>query len=138
MKKAIFIISALTVASLLGGLALSCSPFDSPYYTEDEVCAAICTLSQRGLLKSTASAEYQGDHVWRFKATRVEHHEVWVPNPEYVPPKFDDTASLEEILEALRNPDFPERGHSEWVRQEVKVEALFYERTGVVEWVTWY
>ena len=116
MKKAIFIISALVVASLLGGLALSCSPFDQPYYTEDEICSAI------GL--SQASAEYQGDHVWRFKATRYECREVWVPNPEYAPPELDDSASYEEILEYLRNPYLPERGHYEWVWDDIKVEAL--------------
>ncbi len=122
MKKAIFIISALVVASLLGGLALSCSLFDSPYYTEDEVCSAICNLSQRGLLRNTASAEYQGDHIWRFKATRVESHQEFVPNPEY-------PTSSEEILEAWQEgEDWPERGYYEWVRQDIKVEALFYER----------
>jgi len=136
MKKAIFIISALVVASLLGGLALSCSPFDSPYYTEDEVCSAMLASlpSRGGGLRDTASVEYQGDHVWLFEATGVETYSRYIP-PEYA--SLDDTASYEEVLEALRNPKVSKPGHYEWVYEDIKVGALFYERTGIVDWFRW-
>ena len=130
MKKTIFIISALVVASLLGGLALSCSPFDSPYYTEDEVCSAMLASLPSGVLRNTTSVEYQGDHVWRFKVTGVTGYSRYIP-PEYAPSrKPDDPASYEEWLEAFRNPDLVTPGHYEWVYEDVEVEALFYERTG--------
>jgi len=92
--KATIIISVLAVVSLLSGLGLSCSPFDSPYFTEDEVCSLLLTSlprAERGTL--IASAEYQGDHIWRFEAYAQA--------------------------------------------QGIRVVALFYERTGVVDWVRW-